>query len=293
MTRILVTGGSGQVGFELRQLSWHKDVVIYAPSRSELDLSKPDVIQAYIQAGQFDAVINAGAYTAVDKAESDAVSAWEINALAAAALAKATNANNTPLIHISSDYVFNGLKKTPYSESDPISPLGVYGASKAAGELAIKTGNKRHVILRTSWVFSSHGNNFVKTMLRLGRERSELSIVNDQRGAPTPASHIATTIASITLKMLNDTNAATGTYHYTGRDDVTWYDFAKVIFARQKLTGFVAPGLKAITTSEYPTPAKRPENSVLSMTRLKQDYGIDPSDWKAGLDDVLVKLKEA
>ncbi len=184
--RILITGGTGQVGTELLRCHWPEDIELIAPARQELDLCDCDRIKSFIAAGSFSAVINSGAYTAVDRAESDILTAWKVNAMAPVAIAAATKDSGIPIIHISTDYVFNGANNAPYVEEDPVGPLGVYGASKEAGEQAVRTGNPRHVILRTAWVFSAHGTNFVKTMLRVADERSVIKVVNDQHGSPQP-----------------------------------------------------------------------------------------------------------
>ncbi|MBB4104676.1 dTDP-4-dehydrorhamnose reductase [Allorhizobium borbori] len=291
--RILVTGVTGQVGSELCRLSWPEGVQLVAASRRELDLSKPALIEAYIAEGGFDAVINPAAYTAVDKAETDSATAWSVNALAPTAMAAATQKLGIPLLCVSTDYVFDGTKADAYCEDDPIGPVGVYGASKAAGEIAVRSLNPRHVILRTSWVFSAHGANFVKTMLRLGADRSLLRVVDDQNGRPTAARDIATTLARMVLSLVSDQQAPTGTYHFANDGPVTWCGFAREIFRQHQTSGNAVPDVEAITTADYPTPAKRPANSVLATTKLERDYAIKPRPWREALSDTLRELELA
>ncbi|OCP35058.1 dTDP-4-dehydrorhamnose reductase [Ensifer sp. LC163] len=285
--RILVTGGTGQVGTELLRFTWPEDVQIVAPTRQELDLSDCDSIWRYISAGNFSAVINSGAYTAVDKAEREVLTAWKVNALAPAALASASKECDIPLVHVSTDYVFDGEKKSAYVEDDPVAPLGVYGASKEAGEQAVRTGNPRHVILRTAWVFSPHGNNFVKTMLRLGAERNLIKVVEDQRGCPSAASDIAFILATVTCNLIKGKVGGTGTYNFANAGEASWFDFACEIFRQRERAGCKVPRIEAIKTSEYPTSARRPANSALSTKKLQVDYGLSARSWQSALAEVL------
>jgi dTDP-4-dehydrorhamnose reductase len=286
MGPILVTGGSGQVGSALRRLSGAIEFV--APPRSELDLSDVDALAAAVTARPWAAVVNAGAYTAVDKAESDVVAAWKINALAPAALAAATHAAGIPLIHISTDYVFDGTKPEPYVEEDRVGPLGVYGASKEAGEQAVRTGNPAHVILRTAWVVGPDGANFVKTMLRLGAERPELRVVADQHGCPTAAGDIAQAIATIIARLGPD--GPFGTFHFVNSGTATWHALAGAVFARAAAHGRPQPQVAAIATADYPTPARRPANSRLDTSRFTQIFGLRPRPWREAIDDVVDQL---
>ncbi|KOF13394.1 dTDP-4-dehydrorhamnose reductase [Ensifer adhaerens] len=290
--RILITGGAGQVGTELLGCTWPDDVQLFAPTRRELDLSDCENIVNYIADGDFCGVINCGAYTAVDRAETDVLTAWRINALAPAAIAVATRKHGIPVVHISTDYVFDGRKSEPYSEDDPVAPLGVYGASKEAGEQAIRTGNPRHVIVRTAWVFSAQGANFVKTMLRLGGERPLIKVVNDQCGCPTAALDIASAVAVIILRLIEDGHAPVGTYNFVNDGSATWYDFAREIFEQRRGAGHEVPALEPIGTNQYPTPARRPANSRLSIDKLRRDFAIEPRDWTAALRQVLASLPE-
>lgn len=290
--RILITGGTGQVGTELLRCHWGNDIELVAPTRHELDLADCDTIEEKIVAGHFAAVINAGAYTAVDRAEVDLLTAWKINALAPAAIAAATKKCGIPLLHVSTDYVFDGMKEGLYCEDDPVAPLGVYGASKEAGEQAVRTGNPQHLILRTAWVFSEHGSNFVKTMVRL-LANQVVRVVNDQRGCPTSARAIAETIAAISQRLLLDPKAGLGTYHFTNAGEATWFEFADEIFKQCEVLGLRVPSREPIATAQYPTLARRPQNSALSLRKIKADYMIEPSHWREPLKVVLAQLLDA
>ena len=285
---ILLTGGSGQVGTEITRLA-PAGLTIVAPGRAELDMADPDSIARMVASHPWAAVINSAAYTAVDKAESDVVAAWKANALGPAALAQATAAAGIPLVHVSTDYVFDGSAPGAYDESDPVAPLGVYGASKLAGELAVRSGNPRSVVLRTAWVFSAHRANFLKTMLRVGAQNPTLRVVADQRGCPTSAADIAEALVTIALRMMNDPSAPNGTYHFVNSGEATWHEFAARIFAEQ--TAFTPPVVDAITTADYPTRARRPANSRLATARITRDFGVQPRPWEEAMRDVLAELK--
>lgn len=289
MTRILITGGTGQVGGSLGNLNWPEGTELVLPSRSELDLSNADQISTYVRDGGFDAIISSGAYTAVDKAEDDLLTAFKVNGLAPAAFAEAAKELDIPLVHISTDYVFDGGKTGRYVETDPIDPQGVYGASKAAGELAIQSSGCRHVILRTAWVFSAIGANFVKTMIRLA-DRPQLTVVDDQTGCPTAAPDIARAAQAIVLRQLGDKTTPSGVYHYCGDEAVTWFGFASEIFRLLEARGLAVPAVAPIPTKDYPTPAKRPANSALDTYRLTQDFGIEPCQWRAALASTVEEL---
>ncbi|HER27569.1 MAG TPA: dTDP-4-dehydrorhamnose reductase, partial [Rhodospirillales bacterium] len=228
--RILLFGANGQVGTELRAIDWGEDTELVALGRQQSDLLVSGNAGRVIDKEQSDLVINASAYTAVDKAESEPDLALAINARAPGEMADACSKQGIPLIHISTDYVFDGSKQGPYVEDDPVVPLGAYGRSKETGERAVREALGSHIILRTSWVFSAHGQNFVKTMLRLGAERDELGIIDDQRGCPTAAAHIAQVIAAITRQILEGKCIPWGTYHYCGTGETTWFGFACAIF---------------------------------------------------------------
>ena len=286
---ILLTGGSGQVGTELQRLAG-PDFQIVAPGRALLDLADPEGVAAFVTSRPWAAIINAGAYTAVDQAQSDPLTAWRINALAPAALALAASRAGIPLIQVSTDYVFSGEKPSPYVEDDPVGPLGVYGASKEAGEQAVRVGATRHLILRTAWVVSANGGNFIKTMLRLGESRDRLAVVDDQRGCPTSAADIASVLEQICRRMIAEPDAPTGTYHFVNCGEATWFELAGEVFARAKAKGRAVPRVDPIPTRDYPTPARRPANSRLDTTKLNRDFQITPRPWKQAIGEVVDSL---
>ncbi|TXN02600.1 dTDP-4-dehydrorhamnose reductase [Methylobacterium sp. WL64] len=288
---ILVLGGAGQVGTELQALAWPAGVSVHAPTRAELDITDSGAIAGALAVRDYRAVINTAAYTAVDKAESDVVEAWRLNALAPAILAAATTAKTIPLVHVSTDYVFAGTKPDgAYAPDAPIDPQSVYGASKAAGELAVRSANPRHAIVRTAWVVSPHRGNFVKTMLRLAGERDALTVVNDQHGCPTSAADLAAALATIARRLAEDSDAPTGTFHYVNAGATTWHGFAEAIVAGSARRGGRSIPVTGIPTSAYPTPARRPANSRLSPDSLTDAYAIAPRPWQAALDDILDRL---
>lgn len=287
---ILVTGGSGQVGTAIvRENGGRFDIV--APSRAALDLGDPRAIEAMIAARDWAAVINCAAYTAVDRAESERDAAFAINAEAPGLIARAAAARSIPLLHVSTDYVFDGSKAEPYREDDPVHPLGVYGASKEAGEQAVRAGNPRHIILRTAWVVSPWGANFVKTMLRLGAERSELRVVADQIGCPTGATDIARALLTMTERLIAEPDAPVGIYHFVNAGEASWHALAEAIFAQVAAGGGAVPTVLSIPTREYPTPAKRPMNSRLATDKIVRDYGIVAQDWRAMVEEVVAELR--
>ncbi|MFC5345609.1 dTDP-4-dehydrorhamnose reductase [Brevundimonas staleyi] len=287
---ILVTGGAGQVGLELQSIGWPEGVVLHAPTRAELDLGDAASIRAAFAAAPFAAVINAGAYTAVDRAEGEVAMAFAANAMGPTVLADLTRAAGVPLVQVSTDYVFDGSKTEPYVEEDPVGPLGVYGASKLAGELAVLAGNPRSVVMRTAWVLGVHRANFLKTMLRLAAERPVLRVVGDQHGCPTGARDIAAALKVITLRMIADADAPTGVYHFVNAGETTWAGLATEIMARSAEAGGPSASVEAITTADYPTPAKRPANSRLSTARLTRDYGIAPRPWQDVVAEIVAEL---
>lgn len=291
--RILITGAAGQVGHEFSCVQ-HPSHLLIPLGRQECDITDRTAILTALNTYSPDIVVNAAAYTAVDRAEQEPLLAEAINHHGPAYLAAACDVRKIPLIHISTDYVFDGATATSYGEDDPTAPLGIYGRTKLAGEQAIRAALSRHIIVRTSWVFGSHGNNFVKTMLRLGREREELRVVNDQYGCPTPAADIACTILRIIDSVAaSPTPASWGTYHYCGTPATSWFHFAEEIFRQAaKLTDSPIPRLIPITSDQYPTPAKRPANSILSCAKLTETFGISPLPWPDGLNAVLTDLVE-
>ena len=291
MNVVLVTGGSGQVGTALMRHAWPDGWRPVAPPRAELDLTNPASIAATVSARRWAAVINAAAYTAVDRAEAEPVPAWRVNALAPAALAAACAQADIPLVQVSTDYVFDGSKADAWEVDDPTGPLGVYGASKLGGEWAVRTGTARHAIVRTAWVVSATGANFVRTMLRLGAERPTVRVVADQRGSPTAAADLAAALATIAMRMADDRQMPGGVWHFSNAGPTSWHGFATEIFAQSRARGGPSPAVAAIGTADFPTPAARPANSLLSTATLTRDWGIAPRPWRqAGgpiLDDLI------
>ena len=291
MSKILITGIDGQLGSELQKiLSSHGEIA--GTGRDRLDFAQPETLRKVIPEIKPDLVINAAAYTAVDKAESEPELARMVNAIAPGILTEETEKLGIPLIHISTDYVFDGSQSRPYLETDETNPLGVYGTSKLSGENAICQASDRHIIIRTAWVYGVGGKgNFVKTMLRLGSDRPELKVVCDQIGSPTWTGDLANAIAAIVRDRLD----ITGTYHYTNSGVCSWYDFAVAIFEEAKILGFPlqVDRVFPITTAEYPTPAKRPPFSVLSSRKLADILGDPPPHWRDGLRKMLAELRSS
>ncbi len=287
---VLIFGANGQVGRELLRADWPQGVNPLGLTRPEADVTRADALAAAVARYNPVALVNAAAYTAVDKAESDADAAFAINRDGAGNLAQVAVQADIPLLHLSTDYVFDGGKLGAYLPSDPVTPLGVYGQSKEAGEQAIRDTTDKHVILRTAWVFGALGHNFVKTMLRLAAARPDVRVVADQRGCPTPAAAIAEAIAQVTAALLNGSTAY-GTYHFAGRNPTSWHGFAEAIFAEGQRYGWPMPTLHAIATEDFPTPARRPANSVLACDALTEAFGIMPADWRLGLIDMLAECR--
>jgi dTDP-4-dehydrorhamnose reductase len=233
-------------------------------------------------------VINAAAYTAVDRAETDWKTAYAVNRDGAENVAWAAARHGVPVVQLSTDYVFDGSKPAPYVEDDPVAPLGVYGASKAAGEHAVRVAHDRHIILRTSWVFGTQGYNFVKTMLQLAEKREEIGVIDDQWGCPTPAAELARSVAHLCYQLGPDT---WGTYHFCGAGRTTWFGFARDIFdQRERITGAAPPRLRPLVAADYPTSARRPANSELNCSRFAAVFGIAARPWRGGLEAVLKEL---
>lgn len=292
--RVLITGAQGQVGQELI-LSAPPNWEVHGLGSSDLDITDAAHVMASVQALHPQLIINAAAYTTVDKAENDSARAHAVNHLGAENLAKAASSIRCPLLHMSTDYVFSGEHTQPYTEQDTPAPNSVYGESKWLGEQAIHAFCPEHIILRTSWVFGLHGNNFVKTMLRLGQERDALSIVSDQVGGPTSARSIAQALWQIAQHYQNNGSCAWGTYHFSGAPTCSWYDFALEIFTQAATLQLItkAPVLQPINSSDYPTPAQRPAYSVLDNTKLDEQLNIAQSNWKSELNIMLRALKDA
>ena len=284
MHKIAVVGADGQVGQEL-QHTLRPLGELHLFNRQSLDLSQPDAIAQVLAPLQPSVIVNAAAYTAVDKAESEPELAQTINAIAPTQLAKLAQSLNAPLIHISTDYVFDGTKGSPYLTTDPTHPMSVYGQSKLDGEKGIQDNCDRHYILRTAWVYGSYGkSNFVKTMLRLGADRTELKVVADQIGTPTWAKSIAEAIAAL-IQTLDTKPAPSGVYHFTNSGVASWYDFAIAIFEEARSLGIPLKieQVLPITTADYPTPAQRPSYSVLSLQDIVPILGGAPLHWRAAL----------
>ena len=290
MKDILITGGDGQLGTSFLQLPAQSGVALHAPVLDVLDFTRPKTIDAVMTSCPWAAVINGAAHTAVDRAESEPALAWTINAEAPGRIARHVERLGIPMVQVSTDYVYPGNKDGAYLEGDPIGPLGVYGASKAEGEVAVRAAVRRHVVARTSWVVSPFGANFVKTMLRLGADRDELRVVDDQRGAPTSAQDLAAALLSITLRMIADPSAPTGVFHTVNRGETSWRGVAEAVFARAAAHGYKSPRVIPITTAEYPTPARRPLNSRLSSERLEAAYGLALPDWRDAIDRIVDQL---
>jgi dTDP-4-dehydrorhamnose reductase len=290
--RVLVAGRTGQLALELLDRLPRDGHEVVAREAPELDLTDTASIAAAVEAAAPDAIVNAAAYTAVDRAESERDLAFAVNATGAGALAAAAAARGLPFVHVSTDYVFSGDGGAPYTEEAPTGPTSVYGETKLAGEKTVRAANPRAVILRTAWVCSPHGNNFVKTMLRLGRERDAVSVVADQHGAPTFAADLADAIARLLPRLATAPagDEAFGVFHLTGTPWTTWHGFAQAIFAGGAARGQKAPKLAAITTADYPTPARRPADGRLDCGRIARIHGIQAADWRSSLSRCLDTL---
>ncbi len=289
--RFLLLGGTGQVGEEFRALAMPDGVEVVAPSRSALDLEDADAIVRIIAAEPWSVVINAAAYTEVDRAESEEAVAFAVNAGAPSRLAAETGRRGIPLVHISTDYVFDGRKGAPYVEQDKAAPLNVYGRSKLAGEHGVRAANPRHVILRTSWAYSPYRKNFVKTILRLAAERDRLAIVADQRGCPTAACDIAKACLDVAMRCASEPERAPyGVYHFAGAGEASWFEFATTIVdmsaGRRARSSRVVP----IRTFEYPTPATRPLDARLDCTAVVREFGVDLPPWREALEETIDRL---
>jgi dTDP-4-dehydrorhamnose reductase len=292
--RILLFGANGQVGTELRRSLATLGEVVAATRSGRLeqdgpcelaDFDQPHALAPLISRIAPDVVVNAAAYTAVDRAEAEPAIAFRANAEAPARIAEACSRRDALLLHYSTDYVFDGHGTRPYREDDPTAPLGVYGASKLAGEHAVRDSGARHLILRTAWVYAAHGRNFLRTMLRLAGERDELRVVADQIGSPTSAA----LIADCTARILQRSIATSGTWHLTASGQASWHEFAEAITAGAYARGLIGqrPRILPISTADYPTPAARPEYSVLDTTKLQHDFDLVPAAWQDGLGEIL------
>ncbi len=288
--KIFVTGGQGQLARCVADVAHrHPLLTCICAGRPEFDLMNGPVARDFIIAAKPDIIVNTAAYTAVDKAENDVTAAFAVNRDGAAAVAEAATLLNVPVVHISTDYVFAGDKSSAYTELDAVDPAGVYGQSKLEGEEAVRALAPRHVILRTSWVYSVYGSNFVKTMLRIGREKTDVSVVDDQIGNPTSAHDLAEAIIAI-CQLAEIDKAQWGTYHAAGHGDVTWHGFARHIFDSAAALGFKSPNLHAVSTSAYPTPAKRPANSRLDCSKLRDVMGVELPAWQGSTSTCVQRL---
>jgi dTDP-4-dehydrorhamnose reductase len=287
--RVLITGSRGQVGHCLtEQLRNYTDAQFLVLDSKGLDITDQSAVQAAVNCFKPTIIINAAAYTAVDRAEDEVDLAYAINRDGPKFLAEAAQSVNAAILHISTDYVFSGEKIGLYEEFDIPAPQNIYGESKLAGEQAIIKACDKHIILRTAWVFGEAGNNFVKTMLRLGKEHKALSIVGDQFGGPTYAGDIASVLVTIAKTLSNGDNDKYGIYHYSGFPHISWFEFAQEIFKNAKEQNILdnIPTLTAITTAEYPTPAKRPANSTLATNKITDIFAIEASDWKLAISNL-------
>ena len=287
--RILVAGGEGQVGSSIAELGAEKGLDVIALGRSELDVTNASSIESSFRKFHPKLLINAAAYTAVDKAERESSLAYEINQKATALLAEACAAAKVPMLHLSTDYVFDGSKLAPYTEKDPVHPISVYAKSKEAGEVEVRSRLTNHVILRTSWVFGKQGTNFVKTIVRLSQDRDRINVVDDQIGGPTSARGIAEVLLRIVAKIKNGETVTWGTYNYCEEPYVSWYQFAKTIVDRALELEILRRGVEIvpIPSSQFPTPAQRPRNSCLKMEKLSAEFQIRPKKWLKELDAVI------
>ncbi|QYJ79932.1 dTDP-4-dehydrorhamnose reductase [Shewanella acanthi] len=285
--KVLITGCNGQVGHCLTERLNHQ-VEVLALDYEGLDITNRGAVFSTVTEFQPDYIINAAAHTAVDRAEQEVELSYAINCDGPSYLAQAAKECGAVMLHISTDYVFDGTGDRPYQESDSCGPQGIYGLSKLAGEQAVAEHCPRHLILRTAWVFGEHGNNFVKTMLRLAERRDELSVVGDQFGGPTYAGDIADALVTMVQYLEQGNQAKWGVYHFSGMPYASWFDFASTIFKVAELHDVLSkqPKLSAIPTSAYPTPAKRPVNSRLDCSKIENQFGIKPSDWNTALNNI-------
>ena len=291
--RIAVTGGPGQLVLSMAERGPFAGHEVIAVGPPDLDLSAPDddVVHAALAAAKPDAIVNAAAHTAVDKAESLRDLAFAINAAGAGAVARAAARLDVPLVHVSTDYVFSGDKAAPYLESDETGPTGVYGASKLAGEDAVRASGADFAILRTAWVYSPFGANFVKTMLRLAETRDELGVVDDQRGCPTSAFDLADAAIAVLVNLkANSDPALRGLFHAAGSGEGSWADLAAAVFASSQAHGGRSARVNRITSHDYPTPAKRPTNSRLDCSKLATHHGVRLPDWRLSVEQVTARL---
>jgi dTDP-4-dehydrorhamnose reductase len=286
VARVLIFGSTGQVARELIRARWPEGTALTSLDRAAADLTRPESLAGIVQQHRPDLVVIAAAYTAVDAAEDDEETANLVNAVAPGAIARAAAELSVPVVHFSTDYVFDGEKGSPYIESDAVNPINAYGRTKLAGEQAIRDANPKHVILRTSWIYAASGKNFVLTMLNLAEAQDEVSVVVDQRGCPTAAHDLASAVAGIAGRLVRgDVNW--GTYHLVGASETTWHGFAEAIFGALATRGYRPPVNHAVSTSVYPKPARRPRDSRLSSEAFVREFGLRPAGFETALPEVL------
>lgn len=290
MMKVLITGANGQIGQELVAVMQEHAISYVACDRAQLDITDATIVDTVVNNTNPDIIINAAAYTAVDAAEDNSDAAFRVNRDGVENLALACRQKNIPLLHISTDFVFDGEKQGAYEENDPTNPLSIYGKSKLAGEQILRNTWQRHIILRTSWVYSSHGSNFVKTMLRLMREREQLQVVDDQWGCPTSAKSIAVTLREIAKVVVGKEFTEWGIYHFCSKNRTNWHEFAKEILVQAKHHQSLNVSLHAITSEQWQSPAARPKNSELSSKKLKAVFGADIKPWQQQLPQIISDL---
>ncbi len=289
---ILITGSKGQLGWELMRQGG--DFNLLGLDLPELDITRKENIAECTKDFLPDLVINSAAYTNVDKSESDVQTAFAVNKDGAANLADFCKKRKIPLIHISTDFVFDGKKTSPYVETDPVSPLGIYGKSKAEGEETVRNILKEHIIIRTAWLYGVHGHNFAKTMIRLGQEREDLGVVADQQGCPTCAADLAEALIRIAQRIGSKENIVWGTYHYCGKGITTWHGFTeKIMELARPYFSIRTRKVNAITTAQYPTPARRPAYSALNCSQIQKNFGVETKDWTESLKKTIAQIAES
>ena len=289
--KLLIIGSKGQLGSELVRECKRNDFSFLALDLPEFNITDPSQVKKTLADFKPSIVINASAYTNVDMAETEPEIAYTVNSDGPANLAVSCDKNRIPIIHISTDYVFDGSKGQPYAESDPVSPLGIYGKSKEKGESKLRSILKQHIILRTSWLYSAYGNNFVKTMLKLGKEKEIIKVVSDQYGCPTCAADLAEAVVDISKQITQNFKIAWGTYHYCGLGITTWHEFAKAIFEiASQYQNYKVSSVEAITTAQYPTKTKRPAFSALDCGLFKKHFGINIKPWQESLEKTIERI---
>jgi dTDP-4-dehydrorhamnose reductase len=291
---LLITGAKGQLGTELMRQGPDRGIQTFPVDLPEVDITRPDPVRAAIRDSGAALVINCAAYTQVDLAESQEMLAYQVNSLGPAILSHVCAEAQIPLIHVSTDFVFDGSKKTPYQETDPISPMSVYGKSKAVGEAVVERILGRHIIIRTAWLYALQGQNFVRTILRLGAERDSVRVVSDQLGSPTCAADLADAILTISEAIRTKEDIAWGTYHYCGQGVISWHEFAQAILDIGKaFIPMKTTRVDPISTDQYPTPAKRPAYSALNCEKIQNAFGIVPKPWRGSLEKTLCQMLAA